>query len=71
MTAEVLLLFLLFAATAVAAGVAALLLAAFGQAGWFLILALVVAAGLAWRIAEAHTRAARGDENLRDEWRRG
>jgi uncharacterized membrane protein YgaE (UPF0421/DUF939 family) len=71
MTAELLLVFFLFAATAVAAGVGALILAAFGPSGWFVILALAVTAALAARLAAAHlaSRARWSNEDLRDDWR--
>jgi hypothetical protein len=73
MTAELLLLVLLLVATALAAALGALILAAFGQAGWFVILALVVTAGLAWRLAAAHlgARLSWPAEDLRDDWRAG
>jgi hypothetical protein len=73
MTAEILLFLFLFAATALAAGLGAIILAAFGQTGWFVILALVVTGLLAWRLAAAHL-AARSEwlnEDLRDDWRAG
>ncbi len=73
MTAEVLLFLFLFAATALAAGVGVIVLTAFGQAGWLLILALVVVGLLAWRVVAAHL-AARADwlrDDLRDDWRAG
>jgi hypothetical protein len=73
MTAEILLVILACAATVFAAGVAALILAAFGGTGWFVILAFAVAAALAWRLAAAHLEAKAGwaREDLRDDWRAG
>ncbi len=73
MTAEILLLLFLSVATLLAAGLGALILAAFGQTGWFVILALLVTGFLVWRFTAAQL-AARSDwlrDDLRDEWRAG
>lgn len=73
MTAEILLLVLLSAATALAAAAGVLILAAFGQTGWFVILAAAVTGALAWRLAAAHlgSRLSWPSEDLRDDWRAG
>lgn len=73
MTAEILLLVLVFAATLIAAGIGALILSAFGSTGWFVILALVVTGLLAACLVALHL-AARLDgahKDLADEWRAG
>lgn len=67
MTAEILLVILLLAATAIAAGVGALVLAAFGPTGWLVVLAAVVTAALALRFAAAP--ADWTGEDARDDWR--
>ncbi len=71
MTAEVLLFLFLFAATALSAGLGALILAAFGQTGWFVIVALAVTAALVWRVTATRLAATSGwsNEDLRDDWR--
>ncbi len=69
MTAEILLVILLVAALVLAAGVGALILAAFGPAGWFVVLALLVAAALVWRFAAAP--ADWPGEDLHDDRRAG
>ncbi len=69
MTAEILLVILLFAATVFAAGLGALVLAAFGATGWFVVLALVVTAVLVWRFVSAP--ADWPTEDLQDDWRAG
>jgi uncharacterized membrane protein len=53
MTAEILLILLLAAASLVATGVGALVLAAFGATGWLVLLAFAVTAALAFRFALA------------------
>jgi hypothetical protein len=71
MTAEILLLLMLGASAAAAAAAGALILAAFGQTGWFVILALIVTGLLAIRLLAAYL-AARSEwlrDDLRDEWR--
>lgn len=73
MTAEILLMLLVFAATLLAAGIGALILSAFGSTGWFVIVALVVTGILATRLVVLHL-AARSDwarDDLVDEWRAG
>lgn len=67
MTIEILLVILLLAGAAVVAGLGALLLAAFGPAGWIVVLALFAAAALVWRFAAAP--ADWQGEDLRDDWR--
>ncbi len=69
MTAEILLLMILSVATVVAAGAAALILAAFGPTGWFVVLALAVTGALAVRFAAAP--AEWPPEDLRDDRRAG
>ena len=69
MTADILLVMILSAATLVAAGLAALILAAFGPTGWFVVLALAVTGALAWRFAAAP--ADWPTDDLRDDWRAG
>lgn len=72
-TAEVLLLILLAAATLAATGIGALLVTAFGPLGWAMIALVVIAATLALRLAWARL-AARSDwsrEDLADDWRAG
>jgi len=73
MTAEILLLVLIGAATLFAAGIGALILSAFGSAGWFVILALAVTALLALRLLALHlaARASWLGEDLSDDWRAG
>lgn len=71
MTAEVLLLCLSLAAAAIAAGISALILAAFGLAGWVVIAALALVGALAWRLASARLAASANwlRDDLRDEWK--
>jgi hypothetical protein len=69
MTIELLLVILLIAGAAVLAGLGVLLLAAFGPAGWIVVLALLAAAAVVWRIAAAP--ADWQGEDLRDDWRAG
>lgn len=60
-------------ATALSAGVAALIVAAFGPAGWLLVLALAVGAALTLRfVADRQAeRAGLANEDLLDTWRAG
>jgi hypothetical protein len=69
MTADILLAILLTTAALVAAGLGALILAAFGPTGWFVVAALVVTGALAQRFAAAP--ADWRNEDLRDDWRAG
>ena len=69
MTAEILLMILLLAATALAAGVGALILSAFGSVGWLFVFALIVTAAMVWRLAAAP--ADWNAEDLQDDWRAG
>jgi len=69
MTAEVVLVILLAAALVLAAGLAALMLAAFGPGAWVAILGMALAAAVALRFAAARPRRAPGD--FRDDWRAG
>lgn len=73
MTVEILLVILACAVAALAAGVAALIFAAFGGTGWFVILAFCVAAALAWRLAATYleAKAVWSRDDLRDDWRAG
>ena len=73
MTAEALLVVLLAAAAALAAAVSALILAAFGETGWFVLAALIVTGAFAGRLVVAHlaSHAASPREDLRDDWRIG
>ncbi len=73
MTADILLLLVLSAATMVTAGLGALLVGFLGQIGWFIVAASLLAAGLACRLTWTRLAATadwRG-EDLRDEWRAG
>lgn len=69
MTAEIVLVLLLLAATLLAAGLAAVILAALGPAGWIVVLALIVTGALVWRIVVG--RATWSGEDLQDDWRAG
>lgn len=71
MTAEAVLLVLVLAATALSAGIGALILAAFGPGGWLVILALGLAAILAFRLAawRLAAHAAWAKDDLLDDWR--
>lgn len=69
MTADILLVMLLSVATLAAAGLAALILAAFGPTGWFVVLALAVTGALALRFATA--AADWPAEDIGDDWRAG
>lgn len=69
MTAELLVVILLVAATGVVAGVAALILAALGPAGWLVIVALAAVCAIVIRFAMRRNEWS-GDD-LRDEWRPG
>ena len=73
MTADVLLLLILTSCATLATGLGFAILSAFGKAGWFVILALLVAAALALRFfwARLSLRLDRFGEDLRDEWRAG
>ena len=73
MTAEVLLIVLLAAAAALAAALSALILAAFGQTGWFVLVALTVTVALAGRLLAARLAAQANwsRDDLRDDWRVG
>lgn len=68
MTAEMLLVLLLLAGGLVATGLVALILSAFGPAGWLLVVALVVAGVLAWCFVAARVT---WSEDLQDDWRAG
>ena len=68
MTAEILLVLLLLAGALAATGLVALILSAFGPAGWLVVIALAVAGVLAWRFIAA--RVTWSDE-LQDDWRAG
>lgn len=73
MTAEILLLVLLFSATALSAGLAALIVATLGAAGWLVVLALAVCAALALRLVADRLAAHAGlaNKDLLDTWRAG
>lgn len=69
MTAEIVLVILLLIGTMLAACVGAVVLAAFGPTGWFVLLALLVTGALIWRFALA--RIDWQNDDLRDDWRAG
>lgn len=73
MTAEVLLVCLSVAAAVLAAGLSAVVLTAFGPAGWLVIAALALAFALAGRLLFARLGATASwlREDLRDDWRAG
>ena len=73
MTAEVLLLCLSAAAAVVAAGLSALILTAFGAAGWLVIAAFAIVAAVALRLASARLAATASwlRDDLRDDWKAG
>ncbi len=73
MTAEFLLLVFLGSASAAAAVLGALILAAFGKTGWLVIAGLAISAMVVLRLARARlaARTAWLTEDLRDHWRAG
>jgi mannitol-specific phosphotransferase system IIBC component len=74
MTADILLVLLLTGAAALTAAGSALILAAFGPTGWFVILALGISAALVWRLAAAQLAARARSwtrDDLADDWRPG
>lgn len=73
MTAEIVLLIALFAATVLAAGVGALIVATLGQSGWIVVAGGVLVVAVLWRYAVAQPTARNGwmNEKAGDEWRAG